>query len=206
MYVVLGVFAAVLVVVGLFFIRHIPDPRSGELPAVSGIVVEKETGEPVPGALVFIAWRREIGKIEGRATRGYPYIDETITGPDGTYAFEAQTTAPLEFGESYQLRIYAFSPRDDGAAFGTNVYSPPWTDFDDWRTDGAPPVKTNIQYSLQVSMNALRFEFERIVQSGCFFMELPQTIEWLDRAYQPSGNDDPRLLSEVIGSLDDCMK
>lgn len=67
------------------------DPEEVVLPRMVGQVLEHETNRPIAGAIVVMRWEETQGKIHGRQSLGYVWIDEVITNDDGLFVFESVT-------------------------------------------------------------------------------------------------------------------
>jgi hypothetical protein len=69
-----------------------------------GVILDKQTGQPIEGAVVFVHWQSEIVKFE--IAGGPPvYLNEVVTDKNGVFKFE--NSPPQTVKLSTKLRDYA---------------------------------------------------------------------------------------------------
>jgi len=103
-----------------------------------GKVVDKETGEPIAGAVVFIQFYTEGGLSPGGAVGHYADAAETLTNEKGEYYLPPVRIVTFRIGDNWNNRVYSIIFKPGYGAYPGHPGSSDGRDPMGWLREGVP--------------------------------------------------------------------
>lgn len=103
----------------------------------TGKVVDKESGEPIAGAVVFIQFFTEFGFSPGGAVSNYADAEETLTNEKGEYYLPPFRINTFRIGDSWGKRGHAIIFKPGYGAYPGHALATDGNDPGGWLREGA---------------------------------------------------------------------
>lgn len=103
-----------------------------------GKVVDKESGEPIAGAVVFVQFFTEFGFSPGGAVSDYADAEETLTNENGEYYLPPFRITTFRIGDSWGKRGHAIIFKPGYGAYPGHALATDGNQPEGWLREGMP--------------------------------------------------------------------